>query len=312
MLTELINGARAWTAATLDGESSWYYPLADDLLAALDQTIEDLRRQPRPLTTLTVADSPCASLSSTLTPVLDALESGRGFAILDGLPAEHYSPHELQAIYWLVGQLLGRPCAQNVQDTLLYDVRDTGQDLAQGARFSVTSYESSFHTDNSFGEGLVDYVGLLCLQSARSGGLSQVVSGHAVHNRLLTDHADVLPILYEPFHIERRGGIRAGQAATIHKPILAWDGRELSYRYLRHWIQSGHEKAGCPLNPRQIHALDVLDSVLRQPDLAAEFMLQPGQMFFINNRWILHNRTAFQDYPEPHRRRHYVRLWLSR
>jgi hypothetical protein len=34
-------------------------------------------------------------------------------------------------------------------------------------------------------------------------------------------------------------------------------------------------------------------------------------MFFINNRWILHNRTAFEDDPAPERRRHYVRLWLT-
>ena len=35
-----------------------------------------------------------------------------------------------------------------------------------------------------------------------------------------------------------------------------------------------------------------------------------SSMFFVNNRWILHNRTAFLDHPEPERRRHYSRLWL--
>jgi alpha-ketoglutarate-dependent taurine dioxygenase len=312
MLKRPIADARAWTAATLDEMSSWYHTLETGLLEELDRTIKELRRQPRPVTTLAIGDSPLARWSETLLPVLSSLESGRGFIVLDGLPPARHSPEELQAIYWLIGQLLGRPCAQNVQGTLLYDVRDTGQDLAQGARFSVTNYESSFHTDNSFGESLVDYVGLLCLQSAKSGGLSQVVSGYAVHNRLLADHADVLPVLYEPFHIDRRGGVPPGESPTIQKPVLAWDGRELSYRYLRYWIHSGHEKADCSLTPEQVHALDVLDGVLREPDLAAEFMLRPGQMFFINNRWILHNRTAFEDYPEPERRRHYVRLWTFR
>jgi hypothetical protein len=197
-----------------------------------------------------------------------------------------------------------------VQGTLLYDVRDTGQELAQGARFSVTKYESSFHTDNSFGEQLVDYVGLLCLASAKSGGLSQLVSGYAVHNRLLAQHRDALPLLYEPFHFDRRGGVLPGEDATIRKPILACDGSRLSYRYLRSWIEFGHEKAGVPLTRAQKSALDVLDSVLRDPDLPVEFMLKPGQMLFVNNRWILHNRTAFEDFPEPARRRHYIRLWL--
>ena len=107
-----------------------------------------------------------------LKPVRDELETGRGFVIIDGVPTGRYSPEELPAIYWLMGQLLGRPAVQNVQGTLLYDVRDTGQDVRYGARFSVTNAESTFHTDNSFGADILDYVGLLCLNPARSGGLS--------------------------------------------------------------------------------------------------------------------------------------------
>jgi hypothetical protein len=33
-------------------------------------------------------------------------------------------------------------------------------------------------------------------------------------------------------------------------------------------------------------------------------------MLWINNRWLLHNRTAYVDYDEPQRRRHLVRLWV--
>jgi alpha-ketoglutarate-dependent taurine dioxygenase len=51
--------------------------------------------------------------------------------------------------------------------------------------------------------------------------------------------------------------------------------------------------------------------VLRDPELRVEFGLKPGEMFFNNNRWIMHNRSAFEDHPEPDRRRHYVRLWLK-
>jgi alpha-ketoglutarate-dependent taurine dioxygenase len=83
------------------------------------------------------------------------------------------------------------------------------------------------------------------------------------------------------------------------------------YRYLRYWIEAGQEKAGRPLTAEQRRALDVLDEVLRDRDLRAEFALKPGDMFFVNNRWILHNRTAFEDDPDPDRRRYLVRLWLQ-
>jgi alpha-ketoglutarate-dependent taurine dioxygenase len=216
----------------------------------------------------------------------------------------------MQDRYWLLGQLLGRPVEQNVQGTLLYDVRDTGQDVRSGARFSVTNAESGFHTDNSFGPSVVDYVGLLCLRTAKRGGLSQVVSGYSVYHELRTRHPDVLEVLARPWYIDRRSGLRPGDAPTVQYPVLSWDDRGLTYRYLRYWIESGHEKAGQPLSAAQGKALDVLDAVLGDPALRVEFALEPGDLFFVNNRWILHNRTAFEDHPEPGKRRHLVRLWL--
>jgi alpha-ketoglutarate-dependent taurine dioxygenase len=270
---------RAWTAETVDAPGSWYYPLP-------------------------------ASGPSALPAVLQALEAGRGFAILGGPPERRSSAEELRALYWAVGQCLGRPVAQDVRGTLFYDVRDTGQDLAQGARFSVTSYESTFHTDNSFGAEVVDYVGLLCLSTARAGGRSQLVSGYAVHDELRRSAPEVLDVLSRPFHVDRRGGVRPGEPPTVQRPVVAWEGGGLVFRYLRHWIEAGHQKAGAPLTPAQVGALDALDEVLRRPGLRVEFDLRPGEMFFINNRWLLHNRTAFEDHPEPERRRHLVRLWL--
>jgi len=189
-------------------------------------------------------------------------------------------------------------------------VRDTGQDVASGARFSVTSYESSFHTDNSFGDSVLDYVGLFCLRAAKLGGASQNVNGHAVCSVLRREHPDVLEVLSSPFHVDRRGGVREGESPTVRRPVVAWNESGLLIRYLRYWIQAGHDKVAEPLTPAQRQALDILDGVLQRHDLRVEFELQPGQIYFINNRWILHNRTAFTDSPEPELRRHLVRLWL--
>jgi alpha-ketoglutarate-dependent taurine dioxygenase len=310
MLTHTVTDARAWRFDTLDDRQAWYYPLSPRCLAALDETIRRLRRQPRPTTALCAAEEPCAACAGELQPARTALESGRGFVLLEGPTGERYSPEEMQVCYWLLGQLLGRPIEQNVQGVLLYDVRDTGQDVRYGARFSVTNAESSFHTDNSFGDTLVDYVGLLCIRPAQSGGLSQVVSGYSVHNELLARHPDALEVLYQPLHIDRRGGVRPGEGPTVQHPVLSWERSGLTYRYLRYWIESGHDKIGQPLSAAQRHALDALDEVANDPALRVEFALKPGDLFFINNRWILHNRTAFEDFTAPEQRRHLVRLWL--
>jgi alpha-ketoglutarate-dependent taurine dioxygenase len=311
VLTKAVTDSRAWRADTIDASSGWYYPLATHCLSAIDQAVQAFRRKPQETTAVQVSDDLRAACADCLKPVLADLESVRGFAIIEGIPAQSYSAQETQVVYWMLGQMLGRPFEQNVQGTLLYDVRDTGQDVRYGARFSVTNADSTFHTDNSFGSQVLDYVGLLCLNTAKVGGWNQIVSGYTVHNELLANHPDVLAVLYKPFHVDRRGGLRQGERPTSPVPVFEWDGHELICRYLRYWIEAGHEKIGQPLAPTQRNALDVLDQVLQRRDLRVEFGLKPGQMFFINNRWILHSRTAFEDHPEPERKRHYVRLWLQ-
>jgi alpha-ketoglutarate-dependent taurine dioxygenase len=306
---EAVAGPRGWTAATIDEPARWRFHLPGRSLSLLDGAVRELGRGAGPVTDGRL-EGDRAGVADDLAPALEALEAGRGFVLLDGVPPGRYSPRERTALYWLVGQGLGRPLAQNVEGTLLYDVRDTGQDVAYGARFSVTNAESSFHTDNSFGDTVLDYVGLLCLNTARSGGLSQVVSGVAALAELRATRPELLELLCRPFHVDRRGGTRPGEAPTVRVPVIEPRPDGPVFRYLRYWIEAGHRRAGEPLTAEQVLALDALDVVLSRPGLRVEFDLRPGDMYFLNNRWLLHNRTAFADHPEPERRRHLVRLWL--
>ena len=313
MLTDTLADKRAWRASTIDYTRSWYYSLSEGCLSAFDTFIQDLRHRPRPTTEILLREPFLDGCGACLQPVLTDLNSGRGFAIVERVPVERYTDEETQAIYWRIGQFLGVPFTQNIKGTLLYDVRDTGQKVTNGVRFSVTNAESSFHIDNSFGKRIPDFVGLLCLHTAKLGGQNQLISACALHNELLDSHPDVLHTFYhQPFYFDRRGQFKQGESPTCHAPIFHWDGQELTTRYLHYYIQVGHQQAGQPLTPDQEKALEVIEALLRQPNFRVEFSLKPGQMLFTNNRWILHNRTEFEDYPDPAHRRHYVRLWLSR
>ena len=306
MLNKILTDRRAWTAETIDASSEWYYTLSERYLSALNSgvqkhtgAISDLRVSD------TIACAPC------LQPVLDALHTGRGFAIIERLPVEYYTLDEARAAYWMIGQCLGIPFEQNIEGTLLYDVRDTGRDVKSGARFSVTNAESSFHTDGAFGTQVPELVGLLCIKTARSGGRSQLISACAVHNILHQQAPDVLNALYSSFYFDRRGQYLPGEAPIKRTPIFSWDKQTLMMRYLHYYIQVGHREADMPLTPEQKRALETVEDVLKRPEMCVEFNLAPGQMLFTNNKWILHNRTAFEDHPDPDQRRHYVRLWLK-
>ena len=39
--------------------------------------------------------------------------------------------------------------------------------------------------------------------------------------------------------------------------------------------------------------------------------LRPGDMQFVYNHSLLHDRMGFRDWPDPDKRRHMLRLWLS-
>lgn len=298
---------RAWRRDDL-APAAWYQPTPQPLL---DAVTDLLQRPPEDLTSVRLPEPVRDLARAALRPIAEALEQGPGFVILTPPPGD-LDDRQRTLLYWLLGQALATPVVQNVQGALLYDVRDTGQDVRYGARFSVTSAESSFHTDASFFDDLVDYVGLLCLRPARSGGLSQLVDGRAVFEELSARHPEALAVLRQPFHVDRRGGMRAGEPPTATFPVLCQQGEQLTYRYLRYWIEAGHEKIGVPLSTEQTAALDALDEVLNAPGLRVEFFLRQGETFLVNNRRLLHNRTAFDDFPEPERRRHLVRLWLAR
>ena len=173
MPNPIVTDPRAWQTDTAGDPGSWCHPLSESALAALDRFPDP----GLPVSELRPDAGLAAAAAADVASIRAALEDGRGFLVVPAGEPGRFS-HRRQAVrYWLLGSLLGRPVEQNVQGTLLYDVRDTGQDVRYGARFSVTNAESTFHTDSSFMETVTDYVGLLCLNDAKSGGLSQVVSG---------------------------------------------------------------------------------------------------------------------------------------
>ena len=55
----------------------------------------------------------------------------------------------------------------------------------------------------------------------------------------------------------------------------------------------------------------MLDDLTNDPSLNMQMEFRRGDMQFLHNHQILHSRTDFEDWPEPERRRHLLRLWLS-
>jgi alpha-ketoglutarate-dependent taurine dioxygenase len=148
-----------------------------------------------------------------------------------------------------------------------------------------------------------DVVCLLAPQSA-------ILSGNTAHNIILEERPEYLDRLYAPYHMDRRAELPPGEPPTMAVPVFAYDG-QLAVRYLRLYITKGHEVAGAPLTLADTDPLDFLDDVMRRSHLPVTFQMECGDMEFVNNVFILHSRTEFEDHAEPERKRQYVRLWLK-
>lgn len=61
----------------------------------------------------------------------------------------------------------------------------------------------------------------------------------------------------------------------------------------------------------EVEALDILDSIIYQPSLRLDMMLEPGDIQFANNHLALHSRTSFEDHEDAEMRRKLLRLWLK-
>src|SRR4030095_4981381 len=101
-----------------------------------------------------------------------------------------------------VGAHLGSARSQNADGHLLGHVRDVGADSRDpNVRIYQTRERQTFHTDSA------DVVGLLCLNEARQGGDSLLVSAVTIYNVFSRDRPDLLACLFEDMATDRRGEV---------------------------------------------------------------------------------------------------------
>ena len=95
-------------------------------------------------------------------------------------------------------------------------------------------------------------------------------------------------------------------------PVFNWFQGFLSALYAPHYIRSAPRLDGVPpLTEAQNAALDTLDALADDPALHLEFQLNPGELSFVHNHTIRHDRTAYEEWGDLARRRHLLRLWLA-
>ncbi len=256
---------------------------------------------------LTPTAFPLPTLAPRLHALRDEVLNGRGFALLRGLPVQRWSLREAAIAFLGIGCHIGSARSQNAKGHILGHVKDMGLSSDDpNVRIYQTHERQTFHTDSA------DIVGLLCLQVAKTGGHSALVSSVTIFNEMRKRRPDLLPHLFAPIETDRRGEVPVGEKPYFTIPTYNWHEGHLSAIYQRQYIESARRFADvAPLTPAQVEAFDLFDALSNDPALNFHMVLEPGDVQLVHNHTLLHDRTAFEDWSEPAKRRHLLRLWLA-
>ena len=186
-------------------------------------------------------------------------------------------------------------------------MRDTGAARAdETLRLYKTREQLGFHTDGA------DIIGLLCLRPTRSGGRSRVASSAAVYNEILRRRPDLVPVLYEPFPFDRNGEERPGEPPFFSIPLVREAKGGIGTFYIGWYIRGSQRHASAPrLSPAQREVIDLIDAIAEDPAFHLEMEFASGDIQWLKNSVTLHARTEYEDFAEPERKRHRLRLWLT-
>lgn len=300
-------GLAVWYGPDMARRGDWLVPLTPADIAELEAVVKPLAAREADIAALKKADVPLPTLAAKMEAVRRELLDGRGFVLMRGLPVDRWSLREAATAYFALGLHLGSPRSQNAKGHVLGHVKDMGLSSKDpNVRIYQTNERQTYHTDSC------DVVALLCLKTAKAGGLSTLVSSSTIFNEMRRRRPDLLPLLFGTIATDRRGEVPAGMKPWFEIPVFNWHAGKLTAIYQRQYIDSAQRFPEAPrLTPAHVEALNLFDDLANDPALNLHMEFRPGDLQFVHNHTLLHDRTGFEDHEDPANRRHLLRLWLA-
>ena len=301
-------GPQAWYSEDMAARGDeWRHVWTADEIAEIRAAVQSVMDRDLDLLQIGVEEFALPLVARRLQSVEKFILHGPGFFVLRGLPIEGWNLREAATAFWGLGAHLGQACSQNGKGHVLGHVKNLGLDYS---RSDVRGYQTSarlpYHTDSS------DIAALLCWRPSKSGGASSIASSTTIYNEIRARRPDLLAVLMQPFQRTRWGEIPEGKKAYAEVPIFMPKGQRIIAHYVRSAIRKGQGLPGVtPLSEQQIEALDLIDELVEDPGIHLDMDFLPGDIQMVCNHGLFHSRTAFEDHPEPYRRRHLLRLWLA-
>lgn len=293
-----------WTAAELSASDDWIYALSNAECDEIVEAVQGIEKRGLDIKDIGRDDFALPRLGEGLAAVRDELLNGRGFVLIRGLPVGDLTRRQSAIAYWGLSTHFGRAVSQNGKGHLLGHVKDVGGDYSRGdTRGYLTRAQLGFHVDRC------DHVGLLCLQPAMKGGESRIASAVTLHNEILARRPDLMGELVKDFYWSWIGEAPPGSEPWYLMPVFSFEDGYLCVRGVSSHIYKSRQLPGVPpFTDKQVEALDFFKEVVNE--IAFDMAFDQGDIQILHNPVTLHSRRGFEDWPEPARKRHLLRLWI--
>ena len=297
----------------VDKNKAWGRELEKDpdkfLVDVSDELINEIRSKRMKIHSENEVDFPILT-NQIKTFKHDILINGCGFFVINGSKFSEFSHDEMSSMLKIISKIIGELLEQNKDHEKVVKIKDLGKTMSAGSRYHHTKEGGSYHTDGChIYHNFPHYVGLVCINPAKSGGESKFASSYTLHNQLL-EEKNLLKILYEKFHIDKRNENEINESPTQYEPIFQYENNNLVFRYQRELIEAGYKKMNQSLTSIQKDALNALDRALANENFAVAYLMNPYDMMFSNNKWLIHDRNGFEDFDEENKKRVLLRTWI--
>lgn len=305
---KFFENKQAWYGPNFQNSNEWIYRLDEADIADIDKALAAFKEKGKDVAELLKEDFPLGNLGKKISSFKNDLFKGRGFILIRGVPVERYSKMDSAIVFLGIGCYLGIPVSQNGKGHILGHVKNLGADFSDPeTRGYQTNSQLAFHTDYS------DVVGLLCLQTPKSGGESSLASSTTVWNEMLKRAPSLAEVMTQAVCYTRWGEIAEGEKRYNEVPVFTpLRDHMISFFNARRTIMKAQVFPEVPrVTEAQLQALDLLESIVHDPAIHMNMILEKGDIQFLCNHYVFHTRTAYEDWPEIENRRHLLRLWLA-
>lgn len=305
-----VSDKTVWYARDMQDRANWLYELSSAQQQELLQALDAAKGNKCTTGKIGSKDFPLPAFGPELAEIGRKIDKGVGFTVLRGMPLAGLPLEDIELLYAGLTSHLGEMINQDTRGTLIdhvYDQKKSYDDIS--VRGYTTRAQLTPHCDTG------DLVSLLCVRPAKQGGINNLSCSLAIHNELLESYPDYLEPLYRGFYYNIRGNGPEGkyQDITAHRvPVFSYHQGMLSCRYNQKAIITAQELPFSePLSELEQQAVNKVAELAMRDDIRFDVHLEAGDLAFINNHTVLHNRDHFIDHEDESRRRLLLRQWIN-